>query len=51
MFSFIKKHWLAYIIGVALAVAVGLGAAYVVGLVGTTPDDAPSQSGSSSVIM
>ena len=51
MFSFIKKHWLVYIIGAALAVALGFGAAYVVGVIGSTPDDSPSQTGSSSVIM
>lgn len=39
MIEFIKRHWLAYVIGAALAVALGLGAAYVVGVIGSTPDD------------
>lgn len=38
--SFIKDHWLAYLIAAALAVALGLGAAYVVGVIGSTPDNA-----------
>ena len=29
----------AYVIGIALAVALGLGAAYVVGVIGSTPEE------------
>lgn len=38
MFRFIRRHWLAYLIGVAVAIALGFGAAYVVGVVGSTPE-------------
>lgn len=37
--TFIKRHWLAYVIGIALAAALGLGAAYVVGVIGSTPEE------------
>ena len=37
MFTFFRKHWLAYLIGAALALALGFGVAYAVGVVGSTP--------------
>lgn len=37
MFSFIKRHWIAYLIGVLAAILIGLGASYYVGVVGSTP--------------
>ena len=37
MFGFIKRHWVAYLIGATVAIALGLAAAYMVYQVGTTP--------------
>lgn len=37
MFRYIRDHWLVYLIGLVVAIALGLGAAYVVGVVGSTP--------------
>ena len=37
VFRYIREHWLVYLIGLVVAVALGLGAAYVVGVVGSTP--------------
>lgn len=39
MFTFIREHWPAYLIGVVIALIVGFGAAYAVGVVGSTPAD------------
>lgn len=39
MFRFIREHWLAYLIGLALALALGFGAAVFVGIKGSTPED------------
>ena len=39
MLRYIKEHWLIYLIGVAVAVALGLSASYVVGVIGSTPVD------------
>ena len=39
MFAFIKRHWLAYIIGAAVAVLIGLGASYFLGAKWSTPAD------------
>lgn len=36
MLDFIKKHWLAYLIGFVLAVALGWGLAYYIGNVWTS---------------
>jgi len=35
--DFIKRHWLAYLIGVFVAIGVGALAAYVVGIKASTP--------------
>lgn len=43
MRSFIRRHWLAYLIGAIIAVAVGGLAAYVVGVKASTPDDVRQQ--------
>ncbi len=37
MFSYIRRHWVVYLILFLTAIAVGLGAAYVVGVKGSTP--------------
>ncbi len=37
MFSFIRRHWVVYLIGLVLAIALGLGAAVLVGIKGSTP--------------
>ena len=37
MFSYIKEHWLIYLIGAAIAVALGFSASYMVGVMGSTP--------------
>lgn len=37
MFSFIKRHWPVYLILFLLAIALGFGAAYIVGVKGSTP--------------
>lgn len=37
MFSFIRRHWVAYLIGAVIAIVIGLGAAYYVGVIGSTP--------------
>lgn len=39
LFAFIRSHWLAYIIGVAVAVLLGLGASYFLGVKWSTPAD------------
>lgn len=39
MFAFIRSHWLAYIIGVAVAALLGLGASYFLGVKWSTPSD------------
>lgn len=38
MFSYIKRHWPIYLILTLIAVALGFGAAYVVGVKGSTPE-------------
>lgn len=37
MFSFIRRHWVAYLIGLVLAIALGFGVAIFVGIKGSTP--------------
>lgn len=39
MGSFIRRHWIAYIVGAALAILLGLGASYVLGKKWSTPND------------
>ena len=43
MFSFIKRHWPVYLILTLIAVALGFGAAYIVGAKGSTPASAISE--------
>lgn len=38
MFSYIKRHWPVYLILALIAIALGFGAAYVVGVKGSTPE-------------
>ncbi len=40
MFKFIKEHWIAYLIGAVIAIAIGFGASYFVGVIGSTPEGA-----------
>lgn len=37
MLDFIRRHWIAYVVGAVLAVALGAAAAYIVGVKGSTP--------------
>ncbi len=37
MFKFIRQHWIAYLIGAVVAIALGLGASYLVYIKGSTP--------------
>ena len=39
MFAFIRKHWAAYLIGAGIAVALGLGVSYILGVKWSTPED------------
>lgn len=43
MFSFIKRHWPVYLILTLIAVALGFGAAYIVGVKGSTSASAISE--------
>lgn len=43
MFSYIKRHWPVYLILTLIAVALGFGAAYIVGVKGSTPESAISE--------
>ena len=36
MFSYIKRHWPVYVILTLIAIALGFGAAYIVGAKGST---------------
>lgn len=39
MFRFIRRHWIAYLIAAVIAAAMGTGAAYVIGVRYSTPED------------
>lgn len=39
MFSFIRRHWVAYTIGAVLALLLGFGAAWFIGVKCSTPED------------
>ena len=39
MFAFIRKHWVAYLIGAAVAVVLGFGVSYVLGVKWSTPEE------------
>lgn len=43
MLSFIKKHWIAYLVGATLAVALGFGASYLLGVKWSTPPEIRAQ--------
>lgn len=43
MFSFIRRHWIAYIILMVLAIVLGLGAAAILGVKWSTPADVRSE--------
>lgn len=43
MFSYIKRHWPVYVILTLIAIALGFGAAYIVGVKGSTPASAISE--------
>lgn len=38
MFSFMRRHLVAYIIGAIVAVALGFGVSYLIGIKGSTPE-------------
>ena len=39
MLSFIRRHWVAYAVGAAIALLLGFGAAWFVGVKCSTPED------------
>lgn len=39
MLSFIRRHWVAYVVGAVLALLLGFGAAWFVGVKCSTPED------------
>lgn len=39
MFAFIRRHWIAYVIGAALAVVAGFGLSYMLGHKWSTPPE------------
>lgn len=39
MLSFIKRHWVAYLVGAGLALALGFGASLALGAKWSTPPD------------
>lgn len=43
MLDFIRRHWVAYLVGAIVAVVLGFGASYVIGQIGSTPADAHSE--------
>lgn len=43
MFSYIKRHWPVYVVLFLIAIAMGLGAAYIVGAKGSTPSSMMSE--------
>lgn len=43
MFSYIKRHWPVYLILTLIAIALGFGAAYIVGVKGSTPESTISE--------
>ncbi|MDM8246785.1 hypothetical protein QUW40_09270 [Collinsella tanakaei] len=38
MFSFIRRHWIVYVVGAVIAVGLGLWLAFFVGEKGSTPE-------------
>ena len=43
MFAFIRRHWVAYLVGAVLAIALGAGAAVFVGAKASTPQEVKSE--------
>lgn len=43
VFSFIKRNWIAYLIGAVLAILLGLGVAYFLGVKWSTPEEVRSE--------
>ena len=43
MFSYIKRHWPVYLILALIAIALGFGVAYIVGVKGSTPESTISE--------
>lgn len=43
VFSYIRDHWVAYLIGAAIAVILGLGLAYFLGVKWSTPESARAE--------
>lgn len=43
MFSYIKRHWPVYVVLFLIAIAMGLGAACIVGAKGSTPRSTMSE--------
>ena len=43
MFSYIKRHWPVYLILALIAIVLGFGAAYIVGVKGSTPESTISE--------
>ncbi len=39
MFSFMRRHWVAYLVATIIALALGFGAAYFVRVKGSLPDE------------
>lgn len=39
MLEFIRRHWIAYIIGIIVALIFGFGVSYIIGIKASTPDD------------
>lgn len=43
MFSYIKRHWPVYLILALIAIVLGFGTAYIVGVKGSTPESTISE--------
>lgn len=39
MLDFIRRHWIAYVVALIVAIALGAGAAYYVGVKASTPSE------------
>lgn len=43
MFQYIREHWIPYLIGAVIAILLGLGGAYALGVKWSTPSDVREQ--------
>ena len=43
VFSFIKRNWIAYLIGAVVAILLGLGVSYFLGVKWSTPEEVRSE--------